>query len=154
MESEQILQELNKKYQRSHKNMMGSIEAYKTSFTNVTLIYNNDERIKRYATCENNFKAVEAEHANLLEKVKALNKRKACIIEHINELREEFAKVVKMIGSKVIGEVKNFFGYYCATNKNIVTFLAEHKYNLERMAIEPFFITLHQASNPQFFSLP
>ena len=35
-----------------------------------------------------------------------------------------------MIGAKVIGETKSFVSYYCATNKNIVTFLAEQKYNL------------------------
>lgn len=35
-----------------------------------------------------------------------------------------------MIGSKVISETKNFVNYYCITNKNIATFLAEQKYNL------------------------
>lgn len=37
-----------------------------------------------------------------------------------------------MIGAKVIEETKNFFNYYCMTNKSVSTFLAEQKYNLEK----------------------
>jgi hypothetical protein len=31
--------------------MLVSIEAYKNSFTDVTLIYNMDEKVKRFQTC-------------------------------------------------------------------------------------------------------
>jgi len=58
LESEQILQELSKKYYRSHKNMISSMDSYKNSFTDVTLIYNMDEKTKRYQTCENNYKCI------------------------------------------------------------------------------------------------
>lgn len=55
---EGILMELSKKYQRTHKNMLESIEAYKMSFTDVKLIYNIDEKNKRYTFCEHNYKAL------------------------------------------------------------------------------------------------
>ena len=50
--NEQILLELSKKYYRTHKNMLNQIEAYKDSFTDVKLIYNTQQKTKRYATCE------------------------------------------------------------------------------------------------------
>jgi hypothetical protein len=87
-ENEQILQELGKKYLRSHKNMMNAIEAYKSSLTNVNLIYNTDEKLRRYHTCETSFKLVEADHTTLLDKVDALNKRKAGIISQCASLKE------------------------------------------------------------------
>jgi hypothetical protein len=36
--------------------MVQSLEIYKTSFTDVKLIYNNDEKIKRYIACETIYK--------------------------------------------------------------------------------------------------
>ena len=57
-EHESIAQELCKKYYRSHKNMLSAIEAYKNSLTDVTLIYNMDEKVKRYQACEVNYKTV------------------------------------------------------------------------------------------------
>ena len=53
---EQILFELSKKYFRSHKNMLTNIESYKSSFTDVKLIYNMDEKNKRFNACEGTFK--------------------------------------------------------------------------------------------------
>lgn len=40
--------------------MLSSIESYKNSFTDVTLIYNMEEKQKRFQTCEANYKAVTA----------------------------------------------------------------------------------------------
>jgi hypothetical protein len=39
--------------------MLAAIEAYKNSFSDVTLIYNMDEKVRRYQICENNYKAVQ-----------------------------------------------------------------------------------------------
>ncbi len=36
--------------------MVGNIESYKSSFTDVKLIYNMDEKIKRFNACEATFK--------------------------------------------------------------------------------------------------
>jgi hypothetical protein len=36
--------------------MVSSIDSYKNSFTDARLIYNNEEKVKRYAVCEANFK--------------------------------------------------------------------------------------------------
>lgn len=41
-EFEQVVGELSKKYYRTHKNMLTSIDAYKSSFSDVNLIYNMD----------------------------------------------------------------------------------------------------------------
>lgn len=38
--------------------MLTSIESYKASLTDVTLIYNVEEQIKRYQACETNYKTV------------------------------------------------------------------------------------------------
>lgn len=39
---ENVLVELSKKYFRTHKNMVGSIDYYKETFTDVRVIYNMD----------------------------------------------------------------------------------------------------------------
>ena len=49
---QQILAELSKKYFRTHKVMSGNIDSYKQTFTDVKIIYNMDEKIKRYNLCE------------------------------------------------------------------------------------------------------
>ena len=38
--------------------MLNAIEAYKSSFSDVALIYNNDEKVKRYNYCESLYKAI------------------------------------------------------------------------------------------------
>lgn len=53
---EQVLMELSKKYFRTHKTMMTSIDVYKETFTDVKIIYNIDEKKKRYAICEGQYK--------------------------------------------------------------------------------------------------
>jgi hypothetical protein len=65
---EQSLFELSKKYFRGHKNMIANIELYKSSFTDVKLIYNMDEKNRRYNNCEGIFK-------NLIEEIKAIEEK-------------------------------------------------------------------------------
>lgn len=55
---EQILCELSKKYFRTHKNMISLMESYKSSFTDVKLIYNMDEKNKRFNACEATFRSL------------------------------------------------------------------------------------------------
>lgn len=62
--------------------MISSMESYKNSFTDVTLIYNMDEKNKRYQTCENNYNAIVAEYKTICEKVELLNERKASICKN------------------------------------------------------------------------
>jgi hypothetical protein len=45
--------------------MIANIEAYKSSFTDVKLIYNMDEKIKRFNACEGTYK-------NLLEELETI----------------------------------------------------------------------------------
>lgn len=65
---EQVLVELSKKYLRTHKNMLTSVDLYKETFTDVKIIYNMDEKNKRYAICE-------ANHKNLLEELDTIEQK-------------------------------------------------------------------------------
>ena len=55
---EQIVFEMSKKYSRTFKNMVGYLDSYKGSFTDARLIYNTEEKVKRYQQCETSFKAL------------------------------------------------------------------------------------------------
>ena len=50
--------------------MIGLIEAYKDSFTDVKLIYNAQQKSKRYAACETAYEALSEELAVLQTKMK------------------------------------------------------------------------------------
>ena len=56
---EQILGELGKKYFRTHKLMGSNIDNYKETFTDVKIIYNMDEKIKRYNVCQTTYKTLQ-----------------------------------------------------------------------------------------------
>lgn len=106
--------------------MLVSIDAYKDSFTDVALIYNMDEKIRRYNTCESNYKMVTEEYEIINEKVSKLSDKKMELSEMCNRMEDEFIKVAQIIGSKIIGEAKNFFEYFSRYNKeNIATFATE-----------------------------
>jgi len=48
---EQIVFEMSKKYLRSFKSMSAYLDSYKSSFTDARLIYNTEEKVKRYQLC-------------------------------------------------------------------------------------------------------
>lgn len=65
---EQIVFEMSKKYWRTFKGMVGSLDSYKSSFTDARLIYNVEEKVKRYQLCETGYKAVVEEFRGIQEK--------------------------------------------------------------------------------------
>lgn len=56
-----------RKYFKAQKALLSSVESYKESFTEAKLIYNMQEKIKRYSVCEQNFKVVAQEHGMVME---------------------------------------------------------------------------------------
>lgn len=70
---EQVLMELSKKYYRTHKTMINSIESYKETFTDVKIIYNIQEKMKRYTICENHYKTLQEELEIIEQKVAQLS---------------------------------------------------------------------------------
>lgn len=64
---------MSKKYFRTHKNMVNSIEYYKESFTDVRVIYNIDEKVKRYNACETTYKTLQEELDTIEKKVTQLS---------------------------------------------------------------------------------
>ena len=61
--------------------MLGSIEAYKSSFSDVNLIYNMNEKLRRYAACEKNYRGIEEEYKIILQKTEVLTQKKINIID-------------------------------------------------------------------------
>ena len=60
---------------------MGSnIDNYKETFTDVKIIYNMDEKIKRYNVCETTYKTLQDELGNINKKVSQLSEEKVKII--------------------------------------------------------------------------
>lgn len=47
------------------RTMLQNVEMYKASFTDVKLVYNADERIKRYVACESTYKGMIEEVRNI-----------------------------------------------------------------------------------------
>ena len=151
-EYEQILSELSKKYFRSHKNMLLSIDAYKSSFSDVTLIYNMEEKTKRYYACEKAYKGIEEEYDFINQRTEALTLKKGEIIHFYSQLPDEFIKVTKVIGSKIIGETKNFVGYFCNSYRIMITSMADEKFAFEKEKIGTLFDTINDSSNLECFS--
>jgi len=44
-----------KKYTKTHKMLIQSLESYKVAFQDVKLIYNLEEKVKRYKVCSSQF---------------------------------------------------------------------------------------------------
>ena len=84
------------------KTMLQSVELYKASFTDVKLVYNADERIKRYIACENTYKAILEEVRNIEEKLIFTNQLKKEIIENYKNIEYDFVSAIKIIGNRVI----------------------------------------------------
>ena len=84
------------------KTMLQSVELYKASFTDVKLVYNADERIKRYIACENTYKAILEEVRNIEEKLIFTNQLKKEVIENYKNIEYEFVSAIKIIGNRVI----------------------------------------------------
>lgn len=53
--------------------MVNSIEYYKESFTDVRVIYNIDEKVKRYNACETTYKTLQEELDTIEKKVTQLS---------------------------------------------------------------------------------
>ena len=77
-----------KKYFRSMKTVQNSIESYKTSFSDVKLIYNNEERLKRYNTCKIDYDNICTDHSHIQEKVDKVNDMKDHICKTYDGLNE------------------------------------------------------------------
>lgn len=52
------LVENTKKYTKTHKMLIQSLESYKVAFQDVKLIYNLEEKVKRYKVCSSQFNSV------------------------------------------------------------------------------------------------
>ena len=56
--------------------MILNIELYKESFTDVRLIYNRDEKLRRYVLCEANYSELMVEYRDISELVVSLTEDK------------------------------------------------------------------------------
>jgi hypothetical protein len=52
--------------------MVTYLESYKSSFTDARLIYNNEEKVKRYNLCENVYKVILEDFKLITEKCQKL----------------------------------------------------------------------------------
>lgn len=102
IKNEQNLAEHSKKYFKIQKTMLQNVEQYKASFTDVKLVYNPDERIKRYITCENTYKGMVDEVKNIEEKLIITNQLKKEVIENYKNIEYEFISAIKIVGNRVI----------------------------------------------------
>lgn len=62
------------------------MESYKTSFSDVKLIYNNREKSKRYSICQNDYQTVYEDYQNVLKQVDKLNEMKEAVKDSYEEL--------------------------------------------------------------------
>lgn len=45
-----------------------------------------------------------------------------------SKMEDEFVKVAQIVGSKIIGEIKNFFEYFAKFNKETIANFASEKF--------------------------
>lgn len=76
MKHEQTLFDQSKRYFKNQKILLQNLENYKASFTDVKLIYNNDEKIKRYIACENIYRTMMEDLKAIDDKIAIANKFK------------------------------------------------------------------------------
>jgi hypothetical protein len=62
---EHALVESHKRFTKLQKSMIAGIELYKEAFTDVKLIYNRGEKLRRYVSCENNYVEITEEIKNI-----------------------------------------------------------------------------------------
>jgi hypothetical protein len=107
--SEQNVVETCKKYFSVYKAMMSKIEAYKTSFVDVKLIYNNEEKVRLYMDCSHNYKKLE-ELATLIQvKVDELNLSKNSLVDSYKVLEKQLCNFTISFASRYIEELRKFF---------------------------------------------
>lgn len=66
--------------------MISAIQQYKNSFTDVNLIYNMDEKIKRFTVCENLYNEANLQHNLIIEKCDLLEIKKGNIFDVFKSL--------------------------------------------------------------------
>jgi hypothetical protein len=111
--------------------MSCSIDYYKETFTDVKIIYNIDEKIKRYKVCENNHKTLMEELECIDKKVEELSEEKKAIIEAYKNIDREFMLTLKAAGGKLITSTKIFVGNFCSMQQIVISYFAEKKFALE-----------------------
>ena len=52
-------------YFKLYRGMMEAIDAYKNSFMDVKIIYNTDEKVKRYCECQKTYYLLEADRKHI-----------------------------------------------------------------------------------------
>ena len=82
--------------------MTASLDSYKSSFTDARLIYNIEEKVKRYQLCESSYKAVVEELKGIQEKCDKLTEKKVAIRDNFIAIENEMKKTIKVIATKSI----------------------------------------------------
>lgn len=91
-----------KKYFTSYKEMLDKIEAYKNTFMDVKLIYNNEEKLKLYSDCAQHFKKM-TEVAHLIQiKVDNLNILKIELADAYHLLRKQLENFTISFASRYV----------------------------------------------------
>ena len=91
-----------------YRQMSSNVEAYKSSFMDVKIIYNRDERIKRYNECVYTYKNLEEDLAIINRKVEELNKDRAGLVERYLILERQLTNFTSSFATKYIDELKKF----------------------------------------------
>ena len=86
--------------------MLGAIELYKDSFSDVNLIYNLDEKVKRYENCQSTYRITEGLFKGMGEKCGELLEKKKGVSTQYNRLLEEFEKGIKAIADNAISKTQ------------------------------------------------
>jgi hypothetical protein len=127
---EQNLFELSKKYFKGHKNMIANIEMYKNSFTDVKLIYNMDEKNRRYNNCEGSYKNLIDEIKVIEEKVAELNRDKNEVVEAYKVIKNEFNVTSTALAKIFIHLARLFSSKFSNFQNSIIIFFANSRSSL------------------------
>jgi hypothetical protein len=74
----------------------------------VKIIYNKDEKIKRYNECVYTYKNLEEDHAIINKKVEELNKDKLTLVDRYQILERQLTNFTSSFATRYIDELKKF----------------------------------------------
>lgn len=105
----------------------------------VKLIYNKDEKMKKYNECVDINKHVQEDLTGIDSKVDDLNGCKGALADCYIMLEKQFTNFTASVGNQYIFELKNQFYSLVGLQTNYLTKLMERKLSIENISISVVF---------------
>ena len=94
------------RYFKLYRGMMAAIDSYKNSFMDVRIIYNTDEKVKRYNECQRTYLQLQHDKTVIEDRVKAMNVGRDELATHYSKLEKQLSNFTMSFACKYIDQIK------------------------------------------------